>query len=199
MHQQPQIVLASTSPFRKALLEKFQIQFSTCKPQTDETPLENEQPEQLVARLAQLKAQAGAKLHPNSFIIGSDQVAVVKGLILGKPGTVEKAQQQLALLSGQAVTFYTGLTLISPDQQIKTIVEPFNVHFRQLTENEINSYIEKEQPLNCAGSFKSEALGICLFDKLEGRDPNTLIGLPLIALNDLFKQFGFNPLTAPAV
>ena len=192
---QPKIVLASTSPFRKALLEKFQLEFSTCKPQTDETPLDNESPEQLVARLAQLKAQAGAKLHPDSFVIGSDQVAVVKGHILGKPGSVEKAEQQLALLSGQAVTFYTGLTLISPEQQIKTLVEPFIVHFKTLSAEEISAYVAKEQPLNCAGSFKSEALGICLFEKLEGRDPNSLIGLPLIALNELFKAFEINILT----
>ncbi len=196
MQPQPKIVLASTSPFRKALLDKFQLTFSTCKPETDETPFENEQPEQLVARLAQLKAQAGAKAHPNSFVIGSDQVAVVKGVILGKPGTEEKAHQQLAMLSGQAVTFYTGLTLVSPNHEIKTIVEPFIVHFRQLSAEEITAYIKKEQPLNCAGSFKSEALGICLFDKLEGRDPNTLIGLPLIALNELFAGFGVNLLTA---
>ncbi|WAJ71010.1 Maf family protein [Catenovulum adriaticum] len=194
MPTQSQIVLASTSAFRKALLEKLGVDFITCKPKTDETPLENEQPQQLVARLAQLKAQAGAKLHPNSFIIGSDQVAVVKGVVLGKPGTTDKALQQLAMLSGQAVTFYTGLTLISPDQQLKTIVEPFVVHFRSLTQDEIKAYVQKEQPLNCAGSFKSEALGICLFEKLEGRDPNTLIGLPLIALNEMLIEFGLNPL-----
>lgn len=196
MPTQSQIVLASTSVFRKALLEKLGVDFITCKPKTDETPLENEQPQQLVARLAQLKAQAGAKLHPNSFVIGSDQVAVVKGVVLGKPGTADKAEQQLAMLSGQAVTFYTGLTLISPDQQLKTIVEPFVVHFRSLTQAEIKAYVEKEQPLNCAGSFKSEALGICLFEKLEGRDPNALIGLPLIALNEMLTEFGLNPLLA---
>lgn len=194
MQTKRKIVLASTSPFRRQLLEKLQLEFITCKPETDETALKNETAEQLVARLSQLKAQAGAKLYPQQYIIGSDQVAVVDNLILGKPGTVEKAEQQLALLSGKAVTFYTGLSVISPTEQIKTVVEPFVVHFRTLSLAEIKAYIAKEQPLNCAGSFKSEALGICLFEKLEGRDPNSLIGLPLIALNKILSEFGINPL-----
>lgn len=189
-----QIVLASTSPFRKAILEKLQLPFSCCKPETDETPLENESAIELVERLAQLKAQAGFSLHPNNFVIGSDQVAFSDGEILGKPGNFDNAFAQLSKLSGKAVKFYTGLALINPEGQLKSSVEVFEVHFRSLTSDEISAYLHLEQPYNCAGSFKSEALGITLFDKLLGDDPNTLIGLPLIKLCEFFRAFGFDPL-----
>ncbi|MCL1144788.1 Maf-like protein [Shewanella marinintestina] len=189
------IVLASTSPYRQQVLEKLKLPFTTYSPEVDETPLENESPYELVLRLAKLKAAAGAAQHPDSIIIGSDQVAVINGSIIGKPHTREKAIEQLCMASGQAITFYTGLALHnSSSGQIEAIVEPFTVHFRTLTHQQICRYIDIEQPLYCAGSFKSEGLGIALFEKLEGKDPNTLIGLPLISLIDLLHLQGSNVL-----
>ncbi|OAN18357.1 septum formation inhibitor Maf [Photobacterium jeanii] len=185
------LLLASTSPFRKSLLEKFGYPFDTASPDTDETPLAGETASALVTRLAEQKAKACAADHPEHLIIGSDQVCVIDGQILGKPLTSEKACQQLAMASGKTITFYTGLSLYNAKtQQAQTICEPFHVHFRQLTEGEIARYVEREQPLYCAGSFMCEGLGITLFDRLEGRDPNTLIGLPLIALRELLANQG---------
>ncbi|WP_371189196.1 nucleoside triphosphate pyrophosphatase [Thalassotalea maritima] len=190
-----QIVLASTSPFRKALLDKFNINFATAKPNVDETAFDGETAEQLVARLAKLKAQAVANDFPNALIIGSDQVALSEGNILGKPHTHENAVKQLQSFSGKTVTFLTGLCVHnSKTNESEVLVEPFYVNFRELTDSEINNYLLAEQPYNCAGSFKSEALGICLFESLEGADPNTLIGLPLIRLHQLLKNQGFDVL-----
>lgn len=185
------LLLASTSPFRKALLDKFHYPFDTASPETDETPLPDETAEQLVQRLAEAKAKACAAQYPNHLIIGSDQVCVINEQIIGKPHTVERACQQLMEASGQTVTFYTGLCLHNAKTgESDVLCEPFHVHFRQLTEHEIRNYVEREQPLNCAGSFKSEGLGIALFDQLEGRDPNTLVGLPLIALREMLAKQG---------
>lgn len=192
----PSILLASTSPFRQALLHKLGLPFITAAPQVDESPQPGETAQALVNRLAVAKAQALAKTHPGHWIIGSDQVCVLDGQITGKPHTVENARAQLRAASGKAITFYTGLALFHPDSnQLLSCCEPFVVHFRTLTDAEIAGYVEKEQPLQCAGSFKSEGLGICLFDRLEGRDPNTLVGLPLIALNEMLHKVGINPLT----
>ena len=193
----PSILLASTSPFRQALLHKLGLPFITAAPEVDETPQAGETAEALVIRLATAKAQALAKTHPGHWIIGSDQVCVLDGQITGKPHTAENARAQLRAASGKAITFYTGLALFHPDSgQLQQCCEPFVVHFRALTDAEIAGYVEKEQPLQCAGSFKSEGQGICLFDRLEGRDPNTLIGLPLIALNEMLLKAGINPLTS---
>ncbi|GLX76801.1 Maf-like protein [Thalassotalea insulae] len=190
---QQAIILGSTSPFRKSLLEKLNIAFSCAKPQVDETPLVNETPQALVERLAILKAKAVANEHDNALIIGSDQVATCDGEILGKPHTAENAIKQLTKFSGKCVTFYTGLAIYSSTSStVKSLVEPFKVHFKQLNQQDIENYVNAEQPLNCAGSFKSEGLGICLFDRLEGDDPNSLIGLPLIRLNELLQSFDFN-------
>lgn len=190
------IVLASTSPFRKSILEKLNINFNCAKPEIDESAQRNETPQKLVERLAIEKASAVANTFPNSLIIGSDQVAVCDNEILGKPHTVENAIKQLTKFSGKCVTFYTGLCVLkSQDNTVKSLVEPFHVHFKQITQTEIINYINAEQPLNCAGSFKSEGLGICLFEKLEGDDPNTLIGLPLIKLVKLLKEYGFDVLS----
>jgi len=192
----PSILLASTSPFRQALLHKLGLPFITAAPEVDESPQPGENAEALVIRLAVAKAQALAKTYPGHWIIGSDQVCVLDGVIAGKPHTVEKAQAQLRAASGKAITFYTGLALFHPaSDTLLHCCEPFVVHFRTLTDAEIDGYVQKEQPLQCAGSFKSEGLGICLFDRLEGRDPNTLVGLPLIALNEMLQQAGINPLT----
>lgn len=189
------IVLGSTSPFRKSILDKLNISFETDKPEVDETPLANETAEQLVERLAILKAEAVATRWPNALVIGSDQVALFDGEILGKPHTHENAIKQLSRFSGNKVTFLTGLSVIDTEtNKTLSLVEPFEVHFKQLTESDIESYLLAEKPYNCAGSFKSEALGICLFDKLVGEDPNTLIGLPLIKLVEIFKQLGYDVL-----
>lgn len=189
------LVLASTSPFREALLNKLGLPFITAAPQVDESPQPAESASQLVLRLAAAKAQALSEKYPDHLIIGSDQVCVLKNQITGKPHTVENACAQLRQASGQSVIFYTGLALHSSrQQQTRTLCETFTVHFRQLSEEEISAYVAREQPLNCAGSFKSEGLGITLFERLEGRDPNTLVGLPLIALCELLREAGMDPL-----
>ncbi|MDX5408099.1 MAG: Maf family nucleotide pyrophosphatase [Chromatiaceae bacterium] len=189
----PALYLASTSVYRQQLLSKLIFDFTAVKPQVDETPLAGESPTQLVSRLALAKAQAVAVGLNAGLVIGSDQVAVFDNTIIGKPHTVANACAQLKRFSGQRVTFLTGLALVnalSGNRQL--VVEPFYVQFRHLSEAEISAYVEKEQPLDCAGSFKSEGLGICLFDKLEGNDPNSLVGLPLLQLNRLLLNEGFN-------
>ncbi|MDU1572845.1 MAG: nucleoside triphosphate pyrophosphatase [Pantoea sp.] len=189
------LLLASTSPFRQALLGKLGLPFITAAPDVDETPRAGEAADALVTRLAVAKAQALAADYPDSWIIGSDQVCVLDGAITGKPHTPERAFTQLRQASGNAITFYTGLALYQPrSRTLMQCCEPFVVHFRSLSDTEIRAYIEKEQPLQCAGSFKSEGLGICLFERLEGRDPNTLVGLPLIALSGMLRAVGINPL-----
>ncbi|GAB2994442.1 Maf family protein [Psychrosphaera aestuarii] len=189
------IILGSTSPFRKEILSKLNLSFLTDKPEVDETPLNNETPEELVARLALLKAQAVAARHKDSIVIGSDQVAVFNDEILGKPHTHENAVAQLTKFSGQTVTFLTGLSVIDTNSGItNTIVEPFKVSFKNLTAEMIEFYLRAETPYNCAGSFKSEALGICLFDKLQGDDPNSLVGLPLIKLVSLLEKIDYSVL-----
>lgn len=185
------ILLASSSPYRKMLLDKLQLQYVTHAPDIDESPLPNESPQALVKRLAQDKAKACLNQWPNALVIGSDQVCVINQQIQGKPYTKERAIAQLEAASGQTITFYTGLCLLNTHTQtLQSDVETFQVHFRHLTHAEIEDYIDKDQPFHCAGSFKSEGLGIRLFDRLEGRDPNTLVGLPLIRLCEMLRQEG---------
>lgn len=185
------LVLASSSVYRQELLQRIQIPFTAASPNVDETAHEDETPIQLVQRLAVAKARALQTQFPEHFIIGSDQVAVCTGQIFGKPGTVEAAVKQLQHCSGRAVTFYTGLALLnSATDELHALTEPYTVYFRDLNEAQIRRYIEKEQPLNCAGSFKSEGLGITLFRRMKGDDPNSLIGLPLIRLVELLERFG---------
>ena len=185
------IVLGSSSPYRRALLQKLGLEFQCASPDIDETPHPGEAPEDLVVRLAREKAAAIAQHHPRALIIASDQVALLEGEILGKPGGHEKATRQLRNCSGKVVTFLTSLALLnSASQTMQLEVVPYSVHFRQLSETQIEHYLCAEQPYNCAGSFKSEGLGIALFEKLEGDDPNTLIGLPLIRLVKMFEQEG---------
>lgn len=187
------IVLASTSAFRQEILRKLNIDFDTCAPDVDEQILDNETPQQLVSRLSEAKAKAVSKQYPNALIIGSDQVAVIENEILGKPLNHDNAKQQLARASGKKVTFYTGLCLYNSDtHKTQVCCVPFNVYFRQLSEEQIENYLQSDKPYNCAGSFKSEGLGISLFEKLEGEDPNTLIGLPLIELIRLLANEGVN-------
>mgnify|MGYP005988596009 CR=1 FL=1 len=183
------LVLGSTSPFRKSILEKLLLPFECAKPNIDETALADESPIALVERLAIEKAKAVCCDYPDALIIGSDQVAVCEGEILGKPHNFDNAVIQLSKFSGKRITFYTGLAVYDSSlDKVVSLVEPFHVHFNDLSQDEITNYLNAEQPFNCAGSFKSEGLGICLFEKLEGDDPNTLIGLPLIKLVALLKD-----------
>jgi MAF protein len=185
------LILGSTSPYRKTLLQRLGLEFDTAAPDVDETPLPSEPPEQLVRRLAEAKARAVAASAPPALVIGSDQVACAGKRILGKPGTRKRAVEQLRALSGRRVTFYTGLCLYNAaSDRSQVVCEPYHVRFRALSPAQIERYVERERPLNCAGSFKSEGLGIALFERLEGDDPNALIGLPLIRLIDMLAREG---------
>ncbi|MFM5438431.1 nucleoside triphosphate pyrophosphatase [Aeromonas enteropelogenes] len=185
------LILASTSRYRKALLEKLGLPFECAAPEVDESPLPGETAEALVARLAHAKAAAIANQVDHGLIIGSDQVCICDGRILGKPGTIDSAVAQLMAAQGRSVTFYTGLCVLNAETgQTHQLVEPFTVHFRALGEDAIRRYVEAEMPLDCAGSFKCEGMGIVLFKALEGRDPNALIGLPLIGLIELLERHG---------
>lgn len=187
------LVLASTSPFRRDVLQKLKIEFDVQAPEIDETAQDNEIPQELVARLSEAKARAVARDYPDALIIGSDQVAVLDNNILGKPGDHENARKQLAMASGKKITFFTGLCLYnSATDHAQVRCVPFDVYFRKLTEEQIERYLQVDQPYNCAGSFKSEGFGISLFEKLDGEDPNTLIGLPLIELIRLLATEGLN-------
>ncbi|MCG8391499.1 MAG: Maf family nucleotide pyrophosphatase [Pseudomonadales bacterium] len=187
----PTLLLASSSPFRRELLDKLNLDFIHQSPDIDESRREGESPTELVMRLAREKALALADQHPDTLIIGSDQVAVIGDRILGKPGTREKAIEQLSAASGQRVTFLTGLCLLNTRTgRSQVACDPFHVQFRTLRQAQIERYVDIEQPLNCAGSFKSEGLGIVLFKALEGRDPNTLVGLPLVVLTEFLAAEG---------
>ncbi|GAB4289762.1 MAG: nucleoside triphosphate pyrophosphatase [Methylophaga sp.] len=184
-----QLILGSSSPFRAALLDKLGLEFIQVSPAIDETPNAGETPAKLVERLSQSKAREIARSYPDALIIGSDQVAVINNKILGKPGDHETALEQLKEASGRKVTFLTGLSLLNARQDhIQSVVEPFTVYFRDLSDEQIDFYLKKEQPYQCAGSFKSEGFGISLFSKLEGDDPNALIGLPLIRLVEMLQN-----------
>ncbi|EGA68573.1 Maf-like protein [Vibrio sinaloensis DSM 21326] len=185
-----QLVLASTSPYRQQLLNKLAISFETASPDFDETPLDDETPIELVKRLAIGKATSCSVSQP-SLVIGSDQVCVINGQIIGKPLNRATAIEQLSAQSGQSIQFFTGLALHNTiSQETHVRVDTFTVHFRQLSQTQIEHYVDKEQPFYCAGSFKSEGLGIALFERLEGKDPNTLVGLPLIDLVDMLAEQG---------
>lgn len=185
------LILASSSPYRQQLLSRLGLSFRCHSPDIDETPLPAETPEQLVLRLARQKAEAVASHYRDGLVIGSDQVCVNQGRILGKPGSLANARTQLTAASGRLVTFYTGLTLLdAATGACRSLVEPYHVHFKPLTDVQIERYLAREPALDCAGAFKSEGLGISLFSRMEGRDPNSLIGLPLMALVDLLAEFG---------
>jgi len=187
------IVLGSTSPFRKALLERLHIDFICDAPDIDETPLHNEDVEKMVMRLSVAKAEAIAGNHSHALIIGSDQSAVLNGEKLSKPGNFENAFKQLTRASGQKITFQTGLCLLNTETgNIQSTCVPYTVVFKELTAKMIENYLHKEKPYNCAGSFKSEGLGIALFERFEGDDPNALIGLPLIQLVNFLDNEGFS-------
>jgi septum formation protein len=185
------LVLASSSPFRRELLSRLGMEFSSVSPDIDESGKVDETPEALVLRLAESKARAVAKMHPDALIVGSDQVATIDGRMLGKPGNHESAVDQLMQASGRRVSFLTGLCLLnSARQTLQLACEYYHVWFRELTREEVENYLRKEKPYNCAGSFKSEGLGISLFQRMEGDDPSSLIGLPLIRLVDMLRNEG---------
>ncbi len=185
------IVLASTSAYRRELLQRFGLPFETARPDIDESPLPDESPAATAERLAEQKARAVAAAHPDALIIGSDQVAHMGETRFGKPGTVERAVAQLQTMSGRTVIFHTALALLNTRSgRIQVDAVPTQVRFRTLSDEEIVRYVNKELPLDCAGSAKSEGLGITLLDALSGDDPNALVGLPLIALARMLRNEG---------
>jgi MAF protein len=189
------ILLASSSPYRRQLLAKLALPFEWASPSVDETPFANESANELVARLSQAKAQALASDYPHHLIIGSDQVAVLGSAIVGKPNNYQRAFTQLQAASGNQVIFKTGLCLLNAvTKQIQICIEDFSVFFRKLSDEQIHNYLIYETPYDCAGSFKCEGLGIALFKKLAGDDPNTLIGLPLIRLVEMLNREDVDPL-----
>ena len=191
------LILASTSPFRRELLARLNLTFQSCKPDVDETPLDGESAIDLVKRLSIAKAKDAKNHFDSGLVIVSDQVCLIEDQILGKPGNFDNALQQLQQASGKTVRFLTGISLydIENDRE-QSLVEPFDVVFRQLKDHQITHYLETEQPYQCAGSFKSEGLGITLFEKLSGDDPNSLIGLPLIQLVSMFNNWDIDVLSA---
>ncbi len=190
MNSQP-IILASTSIYRSKLLSTLQIPFDIASPDVDETPLVGESARQTSERLSQLKARAVTRQFPDALIIGSDQVALLEGEQLGKPITHDNAVRQLRSMRGKSVDFFTAVSLFnSRTQEMQTALAETKVSFRYLTDDEIERYLNKEQPYHCAGSAKSEGLGIALIKRIEGDDPNALIGLPLILLVDMLKKQG---------
>jgi MAF protein len=191
------LVLASSSRYRRALLEQLRLPFTSASPDIDETPLPGEPVSALVARLALAKARALAPRFPDALIIGSDQACALDNQILGKPGDAARAHAQLQMCSGRRVTFHTGLVLYDARHDTwQDTVDTFSVQFRHLKADEIARYVELEQPFDCAGSFKVEGLGIALFEALDGRDYNSLIGLPLISLCEMLRGAGLDPLGA---
>ena len=190
------LILASSSRYRAGLLSRLGLPFERRRPDVDETPRPDEDAEALVARLARSKAEAVAGGFPGALVIGSDQAAASGGKILGKPGTAARAREQLADLSGRYVTFFTSVYLLDTGRgQGRLAVVPTRLRFRTLSSAEIERYVAREQPLDCAGAFKSEGLGIALFDAIDSEDPTALIGLPLIALCRMLREAGVEVIT----
>ncbi|MCK5364560.1 MAG: septum formation inhibitor Maf [Gammaproteobacteria bacterium] len=192
------ILLASTSVYRQQLLARLGVAFDVVDPRVDETPLPGEAAEELVARLAQAKARGGAKGAHDALVIGADQVAVLDGEILGKPGNAEANRRQLQRAAGRRVQFFTGLCLFAAQsRRARVEVVPFAVQFRKLTHEQIASYVEREQAFDCAGGFRCEGLGSALFERMEGSDPTALIGLPLLRLTQMLACEGVDVLLQP--
>ena len=184
------LILASTSVYRRELLERLHIPFEVIAPKVDESPLPGESTLALALRLATAKAMAVAKEHPDAWVIGSDQVADLCGVAIGKPGNFERALAQLQSMRGAAVTFHTALCLMHGDTET-TVSIPTEVTFRILSDAVLEAYLHAEEPYDCAGSAKSEGLGISLLESIQSDDPTALIGLPLIALSGLLRDAGF--------
>ena len=187
------LILASSSSYRKELLERLRIPFSQIAPEIDESQAKQEAIADYVCRLSREKSRVIASQHPDACIIASDQAAAAGNIILGKPGTRDKAIEQLSMLSGRLITFYTGLCILYQDK-FHVAIDTTEVHFRHLNESEIVRYIDLESPLNCAGSFKAEGLGITLFENIRSEDPTALIGLPMIKTAGILRSIGVNPL-----
>lgn len=185
------LILASSSIYRRELLTRLQMPFETVSPEVDETALRDELPQDTALRLAQMKARKVALTHAEALIIGCDQVATLDNMQLGKPLTHENATKQLRMMRGREVTFHSALCLFNADTQVmQAEVVPYVVQFRALSDTQIEHYLSKEQPYHCAGSAKSEGLGIAIIEKMTGEDPNALIGLPLIKLIDMLHNQG---------
>lgn len=193
----PRLVLGSTSPYRRELLSRIGLPFETCAPRVEETALAGELPRDLAWRLAQAKAQDVARQgHGDILVIGSDQVAELNGQALGKPGTHERAKAQLQAMRGQRVLFHTAVCVVRPHTGYAgTRLNTVAVTFRHLSDADIETYLQAEQPYDCAGSAKAESLGIVLLDAIESDDPTALIGLPLIATSQLLREAGADPLS----
>jgi len=192
---QIELVLASSSPFRQRLLGQLSVEFRTLDPNIDESPMPEEKPETLVRRLSIAKARAVVSQAPAALIIGSDQVAVHQGAIVGKPRDHADAIAQLLSSSGKTITFVTSVALLnSANGNLQTEVVPFSVRFRSLTRENIEHYLERERPYGCCGSLRVDGLGIALLDKLMGDDPSALIGLPLTVLVQMLEREGFRVL-----
>ena len=195
MPSSPALILGSTSRYRRELLSRLRVAFDVVSPQVDETPRPGEAPAALAARLALAKAQAVAATHPQAIVIGSDQVAELDGEPVGKPGTHERAVAQLRAMSGRTIIFHTAVAVVRPASGYTgTRLVPVSVTFRDLHDAEIEAYLLAEQPYDCAGSAKSEALGIALVDAISSHDPSALVGLPLIATCALLREAGLDPL-----
>lgn len=191
----PRLILASTSRYRRELLERLRLPFEVVSPGIDEDPRPGEAPAALALRLALAKAEAVADRHPGAVVIGSDQVADLDGQGIGKPLTHERARQQLRTMSGRGITFQTAVAVVRRDAgYAKALLAPVCVHFRELDDAQIEHYLQTEQPYDCAGSAKSEALGIALLSSIESDDPTALVGLPLIRTCTLLREAGLDPL-----
>ncbi len=187
----PVIILASSSPFRKSLLQRLHLPFTCISPEINENQYQNESATDYVRRLARLKAETIATSNPGAVVIGSDQCALLEGDILGKPGSYENALKQLKSARGKTVVFHTGLCVMQQSQAFCRVEDIlFEVEFRQLQDRQLEHYLRVEQPFQCAGSFKSEAYGITLFSRMCGDDPTALIGLPLIKLTGMLEAAG---------
>ncbi len=192
MKELPELILASSSKYRKELLGRLGIPFTTASPSIDETPLDGETTDALIERLSQQKAAVIADQFPQAWVIGSDQVADLNGVAIGKPGTHAKALAQLKMMQGKTVVFKTGLCLMNQASQRKVYVcVPTDVSFHELDEPTLENYLHIEKPYDCAGSAKSEGMGIILLSNIKSNDPTALIGLPLIALTGLLRSVGF--------
>jgi septum formation protein len=191
----PRLILASTSRYRRELLERLRLPFDVESPHVDETPRPGERPANLALRLALAKAQAVAHRHPAAIVIGSDQVADLDGTPIGKPGSHERAVEQLQAMSGKTVVFQTAVAVVCAQRQFAdSLLAPVTVRFRRLDEASIENYLRTEQPYDCAGSAKSETLGIALLEGIESDDPTALVGLPLIRTCALLRAAGIDPL-----
>lgn len=194
--QHPPLILASSSPYRRELLERLRLPFRQQAPDVDESPLPGEAPEALALRLAQAKAEAVFEQHPEAVVIGSDQVAELNGQALGKPGNHARAVKQLMLMQGTTLVFHTAIALRAPGHALLLRNVPTRCHMRRLSRTEIEAYLLADTPYDCAGSAKIESLGACLLNAVESADPTALIGLPLLTLNQFLLSVGINPLLA---